>query len=450
MIKFKKLYRISNRFYNEALSKAKDRDLTGAIIKLRNCLKVDKRNVDARNLLGLIYYETGESIEALSQWVISKNYKEKDNIADRYISMIQDDPVRLSRINQLVKKYNAALETAKNGNPDIAIISLKKVTAEEPHFLKALQLLALLYIKNKDYTRARKYLNMASKIDVSNPITNEYLKEVSKHSEEITEAQVKAVKVEDRYVSGRESFAPKSTYKEYHPNFMPWITLILGVAIGIAFFMTAIVPGVKEQAVENSRADIVKVNEEIAKANSDLDAVKTENDLLTKQVNDLKTQLGKPTGTSSASGSAVSSGSAVAAYNYLFKAVSYYLVQDNENTASTLIKVTKTDITNKDALALYNTMAEAVFADQSVALFNQGRDTYNNGKYDDAIKLLRDSLKMDPDNVDSIYFLGRAYDRKGDSKRAEAFYRKVLTDYSNSNRAPEARSRLKALGVTLE
>jgi TolA-binding protein len=115
-----------------------------------------------------------------------------------------------------------------------------------------------------------------------------------------------------------------------------------------------------------------------------------------------------------------------------------------------LIKVTKTDITNKDALALYNTMAEAVFADQSVALFNQGRDTYNNGKYDDAIKLLRDSLKMDPDNVDSIYFLGRAYDRKGDSKRAEAFYRKVLTDYSNSNRAPEARSRLKALGVTLE
>ena len=29
-------------------------------------------NIDARNLLGLVYFETGEVVEALTEWVISK------------------------------------------------------------------------------------------------------------------------------------------------------------------------------------------------------------------------------------------------------------------------------------------------------------------------------------------------------------------------------------------
>lgn len=450
IVKFKRLYRISNRYYNEALEMAKGRDLTGAIAKLKDCLKIDKRNTDARNLLGLIYNEMGESVEALSEWVISKNYKEKNNIADKYISMIQDDPSRLSRINQSVKKFNSALSAARNGNPDIAVISLKKVVAENGHFLKALQLLSLLYIHNKDYVRARKYLEMALKIDISNPVTNRYLDEVGRHTEEVNEAAVKAVKVEDRYVSGRESFAPKSTYREYHPNFMPWITLIIGIALGIGIFMVLIVPGIRQQATSNNRNEIVSVNEELAKANSELDASKTEVESLTKQLSELKKQIGEPVTGSAVSSSAVASASAVNDYNYLFKAISYYLVPDNEKAASVLIRVDKNALTNKDALSLYNKVADAVFEEQSNELFNQGRDTYNAGNYDEAIKLLRKSLKMNPDNVDSIYFLGRAYDRKGDAKKAAAYYNKIINDYSETSRAPEARSRLRALGISVE
>lgn len=34
-------------------------------------------NTNARNLLGLVYFEMGESVKALSEWVISKSLQER-------------------------------------------------------------------------------------------------------------------------------------------------------------------------------------------------------------------------------------------------------------------------------------------------------------------------------------------------------------------------------------
>ena len=64
---YKKMVSLSNRLYNEGLEKASVRDLSGAVASLRQSLKLDKNNIDARNLLGLIYYETGEVVAALSE-----------------------------------------------------------------------------------------------------------------------------------------------------------------------------------------------------------------------------------------------------------------------------------------------------------------------------------------------------------------------------------------------
>ncbi|MBP3280406.1 MAG: hypothetical protein J6M44_15775, partial [Butyrivibrio sp.] len=99
-----RLASLSNRFYNEGLEKASVRDMTGAVSSLRDSLKFNKNNIDARNLLGLIYYETGEVVPALSEWVISKNLKAEDNIADNYMDMVRNNPSELETINQTIKK----------------------------------------------------------------------------------------------------------------------------------------------------------------------------------------------------------------------------------------------------------------------------------------------------------------------------------------------------------
>ena len=155
---YKKIMFMSNRFYNDGLEKAMVRDLSGAIISLRQSLKLNKNNIDARNLLGLVYFELGETVSALSEWVISKNLRSKKNIADDYIDMIQTNQARLDTINQTIKKYNQALLYCYQDSQDLAVIQLKKVLSYNPKYVRAHQLLALLYINMEEWEKAQKEL----------------------------------------------------------------------------------------------------------------------------------------------------------------------------------------------------------------------------------------------------------------------------------------------------
>ena len=86
----KKVNALSNLYYNQGLEKAQIRDLSGAITCLKRSLKMNKLNIQARNLLGLVYFETGEVVAALSQWVISKNMMPQGNPAEGYIDRLRE------------------------------------------------------------------------------------------------------------------------------------------------------------------------------------------------------------------------------------------------------------------------------------------------------------------------------------------------------------------------
>ena len=107
---YQKLIRLSNTYYNMGLEKARVRNLSGAVQDLKNSLKLNKEHISARNLLGLIYYETGEVVSALTEWIISKNLEPNKNIADEYIRAIQNNPARLETINQTIKKCTVSRE----------------------------------------------------------------------------------------------------------------------------------------------------------------------------------------------------------------------------------------------------------------------------------------------------------------------------------------------------
>ena len=53
----RELRQISNRFYNLAIDRAMERDLYGATLLLKKSLSFNAKNTNARNLLGLIFYE---------------------------------------------------------------------------------------------------------------------------------------------------------------------------------------------------------------------------------------------------------------------------------------------------------------------------------------------------------------------------------------------------------
>lgn len=79
----KKVDYLSRQYYNRGLEKASVRDLSGAIDCLKQSLIYNKHNIQARNLLGLVYFETGEVVAALSEWVISKNLQPSRNLASQ-------------------------------------------------------------------------------------------------------------------------------------------------------------------------------------------------------------------------------------------------------------------------------------------------------------------------------------------------------------------------------
>ena len=171
----RKNQQIANSFYNLGLSKARVRDLSGAAESLKKSLHFNKYQTDARNLLGLIYYENGEVADALVQWVISLNLKPEDNLADYYLDEIQRKPGQLEVESQNVKTFNQALWHAQNGSDDLAILQLARVVEARPHFVKAHLLLALLYMAREDFNKAGRCLYKILQIDKSNQKALHYM-----------------------------------------------------------------------------------------------------------------------------------------------------------------------------------------------------------------------------------------------------------------------------------
>ena len=86
---YRKIIYASNQYYNLGLARAKARDLTGAAECLRTSLQLYKKNISARNLLGLVYYEMGEAVQAMSEWVMSINYQQENNLATKYLKELK-------------------------------------------------------------------------------------------------------------------------------------------------------------------------------------------------------------------------------------------------------------------------------------------------------------------------------------------------------------------------
>ena len=64
----------------------------------------------------------------------------------------------------------------------MAVIQLKKVVANNPQLIKAHLLLALIYIKQDELSRAKKLLNAVLAIDKNNTLAHIYQKEIAERN----------------------------------------------------------------------------------------------------------------------------------------------------------------------------------------------------------------------------------------------------------------------------
>ena len=425
---YKKIMFASNRFYNEGLDKASVRDLSGAITSLRESLKLNKNNIEARNLLGLVYYERGEVVAALSEWVISKNIKEDKNIADDYINMIQNNPGRLETFNQTVKKYNQALLYCQQDSLDLAVIQLKKVLSMNPRFLQARQLLSLLYINNQDWDKAKKELDKCIKIDANNTMTLRYIKEVESMMPS-EEERVKKKKEAIVYQSGNDTVIQPVGKKEI-VGFQTLLNIIIGVVIGVGVAWYLVVPA----RVQHAQS---QVNEQLKSVSEQLDAKTVQVDELTQQINDLTKEKDS---LSSSLNEAQGVNVAVEANTDLIEAALMYMNKTaDEQTIAEELELIDQDYLDNDATesfkTLYQTILEAVGPVVAKGYYNTGYEAFRTEEYDTAIENLEKAFKYDATNGEALYNLAQSYNRSGDTDKAVETYKKVIELFPNTEKA---------------
>ena len=171
--------RVSDSLYNKGLSKIKVSDLSGAMECLSKSISINKNNSQARNLLGLVQYETGHVGDALKNWVISLGLQKEDNPAKGYIETIQKNGRALERLDDAIRIYNQALNDIWQKSDDMAIIKLKQVVDINPKFIDALNLLTFCYLIQKDKAKALSTAERVLALDTSNTTALNYFNELN-------------------------------------------------------------------------------------------------------------------------------------------------------------------------------------------------------------------------------------------------------------------------------
>ena len=434
LIIYRKIFRASNLLYNDGLAKARVRDLSGAVIVLRKSLDLNKLNTSARNLLGLVYYEMGETVAALSEWVISKHFQPSDNDADEYIYKVQSNLTRLDALNQAIKRYNTALNMAKQGSDDLAVIQLKKVVSLNANFIRAYQLLSLLIMKTGDTERAKRYLLKASNIDVSNTTTLRYLREL-----EASTVKRDADANPEAEQNSAGAIMPISSYREDKPNIIAYVNLVIGVIIGLALAAFLIIPTIKNNITDNDNTDNTDNGYTLAQIQAkDEQISELEGEIagLEQEKKDLQTQLDNvviPEDTANK-------------YMVLFEAADDYITEllkpANQRElipiADTLAGIDDSDIELEPAVTLLAGMREATYPEAAASYYDEGHDLYGDRHYQEALDKLAKAMVFDPADVHAIYFTARAYHRLNDTANAIKYYTIVITDFPDSNRASSA------------
>lgn len=425
---FQKAVRISNAYYNDGLKQAEVRNLSGAIVSLKKSLKFYKYNIDARNLLGLIYYEMGEVVPALSEWVISKNYRQKDNRAEVYLDEIQKNRNTLESVNQTIKKYNQALTYCENGSLDLAIIQLRKVLNLNPRLVKAQQLLALLYMEDGKYEQAKKTLRTAGKIDTDNTTTLRYLKEVNARLKE--RGKDKKKKDDDliSYQSGNETIIMPKRFKESSIG-STMLCILIGLVIGAAATAFLIVPGVKTSMQAEAKKQQLESADTINTNNQTIEA-------LNKQIEEMQGRL------DSAQNDQESVQGQISAYEDLLNAYVTFSTGGDVVAAGDALSAVDTSKLSESAQGIYNTIKQQVDDSYKQKLYQTGYSAYAKGDYENAVNDLKKIVDMDEGYSDgsAVYYLAQSYRKGGDTESAKPYYQYVIDNYPNTERAATARN----------
>lgn len=422
-----KLVYQSNYWYNDGLKRARIRDMSGAVTSLKKSLQYNRENIAARNLLGLVYYGRGEVGEALVEWILSKNFQAHENIANYYIKKLQENPTELEKVNQAIRKFNQSLSYCYQDGEDLAIIQLKKVVADHPTFLKAYQLLSLLYLHTQQYGKARHTLKEAHRLDTTNDITLRYMHEMNelRRNRAVRQADKEGKKEKPQTVTyniGNETIIqPASAGVKENAGLMTIVNIVIGLVVGVAVMWFLIMPAVNSSTAERTNRQVKEFSSQIAEQEAQISALQTE--LEQYRANSEATETAQQTAASTQD-----------SYEIVLNMYDHYQAEDMSDAAMVeeLLKV------NPDSLGAvgreqFDTMTEDIYGRYCETLYYTAQQNFEVANYADAIANLNTVMQMNAgyDDGQAMWLLAQSYSASGDTENANTWTERVQTEYPN-------------------
>lgn len=416
------LIKISKAYYNRGLERAKLNDLSGAAVYLKKSLIYDKYRTEARNLLGLIFYESGETADAIVQWVVSINLDPRDNDADRYLDEIQRKPGVLSEASALVRRFNQALEIAQNGGEDFAMVELSDITRKKPNYIKAQLLLAILYMQAGEHIKAGKALMAVLDIDRNHPQATILMDEVKRAT---GKAEVERAKLKNAY-SHRELeegdvIIPKTRAGTSLDKVVIYITA--GIIIGLVSFYLLILPSVRRIYNRALNDSIIQNSAELSDVNARYSELSDRYDELNAEFQDVSQRL---------NAYEEQNINFTSAYESLNSIISDCGAGNYEAAADKYLQLDRSIITSEPLISQLQEADRLMLNGGFTAISEMGTAQWNGGNLSAAENYYRLALNIKPDDPEVMFLLARLLQSQDRISEANEIFDKIVGEHPES------------------
>ncbi|MBR4016069.1 MAG: tetratricopeptide repeat protein [Anaerotignum sp.] len=433
---FRKAGNASIRLYNDALHMAEEKNLSGAAVNLEQSLFFDKNNIQARNLLGLIYCEIGHIADALKHWIISTSIQPENNPASGYMDYLQKNGREMEKCNDAVRMYNQAIHYLKQSSDDLAIIQLKKSIHNNPDFLDAYNLMTLCCIEDNNTKRALHFNELVLKRDVSNPMALHYAR-ILKHTPHPAQPK-KTGKEKTPAIKKTDSNPPIPRYKRKEKKSgmlekRDLIAFLLGIAAAALVILVLIVPALNEKTdlvIKDLRAQVDSYAGETNMKPEEVLAMREELTKLQQENKQLRSEETKQ-----------------ANLELLQTAVAQMSDQDYESCVATLSSIDTVGFSEED-MNKYNSVKTTAFPKAADSYYTKGKSEFLSNNFAEAKTYLETALNYtSTENFldDTYFYLAKIAEQSDDTTAARTYYNKIIAEYPDSNQIANVKNALEQL-----
>ena len=318
------------------------------------------------------------------------------------------------------------------------MIQLKKAVAIHPNFVKAYQLLTLIYLDTEQYSKARQSIRIAHKLDKTDEITLRYMHELNQVRKSRT-AKIKEKEGKEQqtvtYNIGNETIIQpvSSSYKD-NAGLHTIVNIAIGLVVGVAVMWFLIMPAITASRQDKINRQTVEFSDQIATQKAQISALK-------KELEDYRS-------TSEETESAQATAASTQESYEIVMNISAHVNKNDMSDAAMLEELLKV---NPDSLGTvgrerFEEITGDLYPRMCTNLFATSQQNFEVANYDTAITNLEQVMKMDEGYNDgaAMLLLAQSYEKKGDQDQANVKYQKIIESYPSTDAAEAAQQALDA------